>query len=115
RRTPNGPLQMAHFTHLLWQSFATHSGRPAVVHRGRTLTYGELEQRARAAAALLQGQGVEKGDRVVLCTTDKIAFLVAHLGALFAGAVSLPLNPRFTREELRFFFADSAAKIAVVG
>jgi malonyl-CoA/methylmalonyl-CoA synthetase len=29
--------------------------------------------------------------------------------------VSLPLNPRFTREELRFFLADSGARLAVVG
>src|SRR5439155_6163250 len=60
-------------------------------------------------------QGGEKGDRVVLCTTDKLAFLIAHLGSLLAGAVSLPLNPRFTRDELRFFLADSAAKVVVGG
>src|SRR5439155_25313180 len=60
-------------------------------------------------------QGGEKGDRVVLCTTDKLAFLIAHLGSLLAGAVSLPLNPRFRRDELRFFLADSAAKVVVGG
>ena len=108
-------LQMVHFVHLLRQSFARHGGRPAVVHRGRMLTYGDVEQRAHAAAGFLQGQGVEKGDRVVLCTTDKLAFLIAHLGSLLAGAVSLPLNPRFTRDELRFFLADSAAKVVVGG
>jgi malonyl-CoA/methylmalonyl-CoA synthetase len=58
---------------------------------------------------------VEPGDRVVLSTPDKLAFLLAHLGTLFAGAVSLPLNPRFTREEVLYFLADSGARAAVVG
>src|SRR5262249_32309230 len=102
------------FTELLRDSFQRHAARPAIVHRGQTLTYAALEQRARNAAAWLQNSGVEPGDSVVLSTENKPAFLVAHLGALFAGAISLPLNPRFTREELRFFLADGAASTALV-
>jgi malonyl-CoA/methylmalonyl-CoA synthetase len=59
--------------------------------------------------------GVERGDRVVVATAEKLPFLAAHLGAIYAGASSLPLNPRFTRDELRYFLADSAARVAVVG
>ena len=66
-------------------------------------------------AAWLQGLGVEQGDRVALVTGEKLPFLVAHLGAIYAGGVSLPLNPRFTRDELRFFLADSEARVAVAG
>ena len=58
---------------------------------------------------------MEKGDRVVLATAEKLPFLAAHLGVLYAGGVSLPLNPRFTREEMRYFLADSGARAAVVG
>jgi malonyl-CoA/methylmalonyl-CoA synthetase len=59
--------------------------------------------------------GVEPGDRVAITTPEKQSFLAAHLGTLFAAAVSLPLNPRFTREELRFFLADSGARAVVAG
>src|SRR5207249_8879718 len=59
--------------------------------------------------------GVDPGDRVTLCTADKLALLVAHLGTLYAGAVSLPLNPRFTAEELRYFLADSGTCVVVAG
>ena len=45
----------------------------------------------------------------------KLPFLIAHLGVLFGGGVSLPLNQRFTRDELRHFLADSGARLAVVG
>src|SRR4051812_49130367 len=95
-------------------TFRARAPSPAVMKQERTFTYGALDTQARQAAAWLQGQGVEHGDRVVLCTSNKLAFLLAHLSTLYAGAVSLPLNPRFTREELRFFLSDSGARIAVV-
>lgn len=85
-----------------------------MVH-GRTIAYAELDALARRGAALLQGLGIEPGERVVLCTANKLAFLIGHLATLYAGGVSLPLNPRFTREELRFFLSDSGARVALVG
>ena len=105
----------AAFLHALQTTFVEQSARPGVVHQGRIFTYSELDAHARQGAAWLQSLGVAKGDRVVLCTSNKQAFLVAHLATLYAGAISLPLNPRFTREELRFFLSDSGARVAIVG
>jgi len=50
----------------------------------------------------------------MLCISSKLKFLFAYLSTLFAGAVSLPVNPRFTKEELRYFLADSEACVAAV-
>ncbi|HEX5269022.1 MAG TPA: AMP-binding protein [Gemmataceae bacterium] len=105
----------SHFLNDLLASFSRHSERQAFVYRGQTITHGELEARAGRCAAWLQGLGVGPGDRVALSGTDKLAFLVAHLGTLLAGGVSLPLNPRFTRDELRYFLADSSPTVAVMG
>jgi malonyl-CoA/methylmalonyl-CoA synthetase len=85
------------------------------VHQGLSFTYGDLLTRACAGARWLQSLGIVRGDRVVLCTGNKPAFLLGHLATLFAGAVTLPLNPRFTREELRYFVSDSGARGAIVG
>jgi malonyl-CoA/methylmalonyl-CoA synthetase len=103
------------FFHVLQETFQRYSARRAVVHEQCTFTYGDLLARAREGAGWLQSLGVNVGDRVVLCTSNKPAFLFAHLATLFAGAVTLPLNPRFTREELRFFLTDSGARVAIVG
>jgi malonyl-CoA/methylmalonyl-CoA synthetase len=103
------------FLHELQETFQRHAARQAVAHRGRAFTYGDLLARAHTGADRLRSLGVNTGDRVVLCTPNKEAFLFAHLAALFAGAVTVPLNPRFTREELRFFLADSGARAAVAG
>jgi malonyl-CoA/methylmalonyl-CoA synthetase len=110
---PSGPN--CHFLEELRATFAARAERPALVMRDHAYSYSELDRRARRCAAWLQGLGVEPGDRVALVTGEKLPFLVAYLGAIYAGGVSLPLNPRFTRDELRYFLADSEARIAVVG
>ncbi|MCI0743234.1 MAG: acyl--CoA ligase [Gemmataceae bacterium] len=102
------------FLYALQSNFGVRSACPAVAHRECSYSYGELDGLARFGAVYLQSLGVEKGDRVVLLTSDKLAFLVAHLAALYAGAMSLPLNPRLTADELRFFLKDSGARVAVV-
>jgi malonyl-CoA/methylmalonyl-CoA synthetase len=106
-------LMPASFLDLL--QVADRANRPALIHRGRTYSYGDLDLLARAYAARLHAHGVRKGDRVALFTAEKFPFLVAHLATLHAGGVSLPLNPRFTREEMRYFLADSGARVVVAG
>lgn len=94
-------------------TFASRSAHTAVEYGGRAHTYGELERLALAAGALLRDRGMGSGERVAIWTADRFAFLVAHLGVLLGGGVSLPLNPKFTREEMRHFLTDSGAAVVV--
>ncbi|MEL6771457.1 MAG: amino acid adenylation domain-containing protein [Bacteroidota bacterium] len=59
---------------------------------GQQYTYGELDQRARAVAALLQ-QHDAYGRRALLLYPHGTAFIEAFLGALYAGCVPVPLYP----------------------
>lgn len=104
-----------HFGDQLRRTFATHPQRTAIRYRCESITYAQLEQEVLACAAWLQQMGVQPGDRVVLFTANKLPFLIAQLGAMFAGGVPLPLNPRFTREEMRYYLSDSEARVIVVG
>lgn len=106
---------MTHFLSDLRASFAVHVKRSALQYDGRKWTYAELDVAARRCAAWLQSEGIAPGDRVALFTPDKLPFLVGHLGVLLAGAVPLPLNPRFTREEMRYFLSDSGARLILAG
>jgi malonyl-CoA/methylmalonyl-CoA synthetase len=105
----------AHFVDELRTVFADRAAHTALIHRDRTYSYAELDERARRSAAWLQGLGVEPGDRVLLCTAEKLPFIIAYLGAMYAGAVALPVNPRFPREELRYVLEDGGARVAIVG
>ncbi len=104
-----------HFVHDLQESFHQHAARRALIYGGQKWTYAELDLAARRFAGWLQNEGVAPGDRVALFTPNKLPFLIGHLGVLFAGGVPLPLNPRFTREEMRYFLTDSGAALVIVG
>ncbi len=106
---------MPHFVHELRASFQRHAARPALVFQQRSWTYAELDAAARAFAASLQAAGVSAGDRVALFTDQKLPLLVANLGIWSAAGVPLPLNPRFTREEMRYYLSDSGARAVVAG
>jgi malonyl-CoA/methylmalonyl-CoA synthetase len=109
------PAPTGHFLNELRATFADRAGQTAWNFPDRSYTFGEIEQRALRSAGWLHGLGVGRGDRVVLATAEKRSFLAAHLGALFAGAVPLPVNPKLTSDEMRYVLADSGARVAVVG
>ena len=103
------------FRDQLETAFAQFARRPALTYQDVTWTYAELDARTRAAAAHLRGQGLRAGERVILYTADKRALLLAHLGAIRAGGVSLPLNFKFTPREMQYYAQDSGAALAVGG
>jgi long-chain acyl-CoA synthetase len=72
----------------------------ALVDGNATVAYGELADRAARVAGLLAGNGVEPGDRVAILDLNEPAFVAAYLGALWAGATAVPLNPHAPPAEL---------------
>jgi malonyl-CoA/methylmalonyl-CoA synthetase len=107
------PQPAAYFLHELRSTFARQATQTAIQFKDVSLTYAELDGWALRCAALLHRAGVKPGDRIAIITPEKLPFLAAHLGALYAGAISLPLNPRFTGEELAYFLEDSSARVVV--
>src|SRR3954452_3842393 len=86
----------------------------AVSFEGRDLTYGELHRRSDRVAGLLQGLGVQPGDRVAWLGPPseawfEIFFLVAKVRACFA-----PINARLAVPEIAFILKDSAANVFFV-
>ncbi len=57
-----------------------------------SITYGGLVERVHSFAGYLQGQKLEKGDRLLLWSASRINWMVAYLGALLIGAVIVPLD-----------------------
>jgi long-chain acyl-CoA synthetase len=66
---------------------------PALVEGERVVSYAELEGLAAEAAAGLAELGVGPGDRVAIASHNDVAFVTTYLGALWAGAVAVPLDP----------------------
>jgi malonyl-CoA/methylmalonyl-CoA synthetase len=103
-------VTVANFVELLRYQFDQNAHKPAIIYHGDVLTYAQLESSAENVGALLQDKGLEKGERVILYTADKLPFLIIHLGIILSGGVSLPLNFGFTKDEMRYFLNDSGAR-----
>jgi long-chain acyl-CoA synthetase len=65
----------------------------ALVEGEREVPYAELEALAAEAASGIAGLGVGPADRVAIACHNDVTFVTAYLGALWAGAVAVPLNP----------------------
>lgn len=87
---------------------------PALLFKGATIAYRELEALSDAFAVSLQEAGVCAGDRVALLLPNCPQFIIAELGAWKAGAVVLPLNPLYTAAELVEPLKSSGAETIVL-
>lgn len=73
---------------------------PAVLFKGASLTYRELDRLSDACAEAFAALGVMRGDRVALLLPNCPQFLIAQFGAWKLGAIIAPLNPTYTEYEL---------------
>src|SRR4051812_765786 len=66
-----------------------------------SLTFGELDRRARALGAYLQEMGAA-GERALLLSPPGLEFVTAFLGCLYGGVVAVPAYPpRTNRPDAR--------------
>lgn len=89
------------------------SSRALITDAG-TSTYAEIDDRAGRFAALLLGQGVERGDRVLIALPDGIDYVCALFGILKIGATVVMVNPHLTPEQIRYFYGYTTPKVALV-
>jgi long-chain acyl-CoA synthetase len=82
---------------------------PAITYGQGTLTYAELDRRTNALAHGLGAAGLVKGDRVGVLMRNRPELLEAMFACFKAGYGLVPLNSRFTSEEVAFHVQDSGA------
>ncbi len=66
--------------------------------------------RVTAIAATLRHRGLAPGDRVALMSPNRVDWILAHLGILFAGGVTVPIYATQAIDQVRFIIADSGAR-----
>ena len=76
---------------------------------GPSLGYGELWERSARVAGGLRSSGVQRGDRVAIRLGNGIDWVLAFFGAQLLGAVVVPINTRFTEDEVAYVVGDSGA------
>jgi long-chain acyl-CoA synthetase len=83
--------------------------RDAVVDEFGPWTYQKLADEALRIARLLQDEGLQPGDRVVLYLDNTARCAAGIFGTLIAGGVFIVVNPQTRAEKLTLILADSGA------
>jgi len=102
------------FAHALARAACDWPDTEAVVIGAERLTYSALWNRVRTCAANLQRLGLRRGEHCAILLGNGVEWVVTAYAVATLGAVVVPVNTRFKREELRYCLAQSDARMLVM-
>src|SRR5689334_3855258 len=77
------------------------------------LSYADTIGAAVAAAEVLAGHGIGRGDRVHLDLPNRPEFIVTWFACALLGATIVPTNPAATADELEFLLAHARPRLTI--
>lgn len=83
-------------------------------YQGSTITYGELATRIAKMHIAFEKCGLEKGDKVALCSRNQANWGMCFLAALTYGAVPVPILHEFKSENIHYLVNHSEARVLFV-
>jgi len=87
--------------------------RTVVTHGHRSLTWGQLDERASRLAAFLTGRGVGAETRVAIAAYNGIEYLASVFAVLKLRAVPVNVNYRYQPDEMRHLFEDAQVEAVI--
>ena len=108
----NMDLQESH--NVTWLDYELIVNNPAGEYR-LDMTWKVFNEKANRMANLLIKRGIKKGDKVAILLMNCLEWLPIYFGILKSGAVAVPLNFRYTAEEIKYCLDLSDAVALVFG
>ena len=97
------------------ESFQKNWDRPAISnYQGITLHYRDVARRIEKMHIMFEECGLQKGDKVAICSRNQANWAVAFLSAMTYGAVPVPLLHEFKSSNIHHLVNHSEAKILFV-
>ena len=84
-----------------WREYSLIESSSSEKYR-RELTWKEFDVAANRFANLLLTRGIKKGDKVAILLMNCIDWLPIYFGILKSGAIAVPMNFRFSAEEIAY-------------
>ncbi|MBR6823585.1 MAG: AMP-binding protein [Firmicutes bacterium] len=81
----------------------------------REITWREFDEMANRVANLLTIRGVKKGDKVALLMMNSLEWLPIYFGILRSGALVVPLNYRYSADEIKYCLELSESRALIFG
>ncbi|HAA90010.1 MAG: O-succinylbenzoate--CoA ligase [Thermoanaerobacterales bacterium 50_218] len=87
--------------------------KPALVSPERSLSYAEFKRETERFASALRELGVNPGDRVFSLLPNSLEFIISFYGTLRAGAIFVPVNPGYQRQDLAAVLPDCTPRMII--
>jgi long-chain acyl-CoA synthetase len=111
-------MQAGTFLEVLQRRVQQSRDRTATVHsvggNWERMSWGELDRLTDQIGAGLLSLGLARGDRVGLLCRSRVEWVLADLGILKAGCVSVPVHANAVPEEVQHVLGHSGARVVFV-
>jgi long-chain acyl-CoA synthetase len=97
-----------------WREYELIETNPDAEFR-REMTWREFDDKANQFSNFLLSRGIKKGDKVAILLMNCLEWLPIYFGILKSGAIAVPLNFRYTAEEIKYCLELSEAEGLVFG
>ncbi len=101
-------------TRMTWKEYSLIQPNPEESGR-QEITWEQFNEKANCFANFLLSRGVKKNDKVAILLMNCLEWLPIYFGILKTGALAVPLNYRYTSEEIRYCLDLSDSDVLVFG
>ncbi len=98
-----------------WRDFSLiENTRPDLPYR-REITWGQFDKKANRFANLLLSRGIKRGQKVGILLMNCLEWLPIYFGTLKAGAIVVPMNFRYSSDEIEYCLELADVEVLVFG
>ncbi len=97
-----------------WREFDLVETLPSPYYR-REITWSVFNEKANRFANALLSRGIKKGDKVAILVMNCLEWLPIYFGILKTGAMAVPLNFRYTSDEIEYCLNLAEADVLIFG
>ncbi len=97
-----------------WREYELIQPTTAAPYR-REITWAVFDEKANRVANLLLSRGIRKGQKVAILLMNCLEWLPIYFGVLKTGALAVPLNFRYTADEIDYCLRLSDADVLFFG
>lgn len=101
-------------TRMTWREYSLIEANPFEAYR-KEITWSEFNKKSNRFANLLLSRGIKKGDKVAILLMNCLEWLPIYFGVLKAGAMAVPLNYRYTADEIKYCLDLADVDVLVFG
>lgn len=97
-----------------WKEYELIEPGSSDIYR-REITWSVFDEKANRCANLLISRGIKKGDKVGILLMNSLEWLPIYFGILKTGALAVPLNYRYTSDEIKYCLSLADVSALVFG